>query len=109
MCSCLKKDFWRGACLWPNRGQCDNLLRLRSTHPPRPEVTMESAATPNITQLPVEDRAHFFDGSAIVELRFFAGLSPEESAEVVHVSVSYGGRDWRMAQAWLHQHLSATP
>lgn len=44
----------------------------------------------------------------IVELRFFAGLSLEESAEVVQVSVSTVRRDWRMAQAWLYQQLSAT-
>ena len=44
----------------------------------------------------------------IVELRFFAGLSLEEAAEVVRVSVSSVRRDWRMAQAWLPQQLSAT-
>ncbi|MBS1811485.1 MAG: sigma-70 family RNA polymerase sigma factor [Acidobacteria bacterium] len=43
-----------------------------------------------------------------VELRFFGGLSLEESAEVLGVSVSTVRRDWRMAQAWLHQQLSAT-
>jgi RNA polymerase sigma factor (TIGR02999 family) len=43
----------------------------------------------------------------IVELRFFGGLSLEETAEVVKVSVSTVRRDWRMAQAWLYQQLSA--
>ncbi|HEX4950951.1 MAG TPA: sigma-70 family RNA polymerase sigma factor [Blastocatellia bacterium] len=43
----------------------------------------------------------------IVELRFFGGLSLEEAAEVLRVSVSTVRRDWRMAQAWLHQQLSA--
>ncbi len=43
----------------------------------------------------------------IVELRFFGGLSLEEAAEVVRVSVSTVRRDWRMAQAWLHQQLNA--
>jgi len=42
-----------------------------------------------------------------VELRFFGGLSLEEAAEVLRVSVSTVRRDWRMAQAWLHQQLSA--
>jgi RNA polymerase sigma-70 factor, ECF subfamily len=45
----------------------------------------------------------------IVELRFFGGLSLEEAAEVTQVSVSTVRRDWRMAQAWLHQQLSPTP
>lgn len=44
----------------------------------------------------------------IVELRFFGGLSLEEAAEVVQISVSTVRRDWRIAQAWLHQQLSAT-
>ena len=43
-----------------------------------------------------------------VELRFFGGLSLEEAAEVLHVSISTVRRDWRMAQAWLHQQLSST-
>jgi RNA polymerase sigma factor (TIGR02999 family) len=43
-----------------------------------------------------------------VELRFFGGLSLEEVAEVLQVSLSTVRRDWRMAQAWLHQQLSAT-
>jgi RNA polymerase sigma-70 factor, ECF subfamily len=42
----------------------------------------------------------------IVELRFFGGLSLEEVAEIIKVSVSTVRRDWRMAQAWLHQQLS---
>lgn len=45
--------------------------------------------------------------SRIVELRFFGGLSLEEAAEFLHLSVSTVRRDWRMAQAWLHQQLSA--
>jgi len=44
----------------------------------------------------------------IVELRFFGGLSLEEAAEVVRVSISTVRRDWRMAQAWLHQQLGVT-
>ncbi len=43
-----------------------------------------------------------------VELRFFGGLSLEEAAEVLQVSISTVRRDWRMAQAWLHQQLSET-
>lgn len=43
-----------------------------------------------------------------VELSFFGGLSLEEAAEVLRVSVSTVRRDWRMAQAWLRQQLGAT-
>jgi RNA polymerase sigma factor (TIGR02999 family) len=42
-----------------------------------------------------------------VELRFFGGLSLEEVAEVLRISVSSVRRDWRIAQAWLYQQLRA--
>lgn len=42
----------------------------------------------------------------VVELRFFGGLSLEETAEVMQVSVSTVRRDFRIAQAWLHQQLT---
>jgi RNA polymerase sigma factor (TIGR02999 family) len=41
----------------------------------------------------------------IVELRFFAGLSVEETAEVVGISTATVKRDWAMAKAWLYQQL----
>lgn len=44
----------------------------------------------------------------IVELCFFGGLSLEEAAEEVQISVSTMRRDWRIAKAWLHQQLTAT-
>jgi RNA polymerase sigma factor (TIGR02999 family) len=41
----------------------------------------------------------------IVELKFFAGLTNEEIAEVVGVSDSTVKREWRIAKAWLHDQL----
>ena len=43
----------------------------------------------------------------IVELRFFGGLSVEETAEVVKVSRETVLRDWKMARAWLLSELGA--
>ena len=43
----------------------------------------------------------------IVELRFFGGLSVEETAEVVKVSVDTVMRDWKLARAWLLTELSS--
>jgi len=37
----------------------------------------------------------------VIELRFFAGLSVEETAEVLRVSADTVMRDWRLARAWL--------
>jgi len=39
--------------------------------------------------------------SRVVELRFFAGLTMEETAEVLHISPATVGREWTMAKAWL--------
>ena len=42
----------------------------------------------------------------IVELRFFGGLSIEETAEVLRVSPTTVQREWRSAKAWLHRAIS---
>lgn len=42
----------------------------------------------------------------IVELRFYAGLSVEETAEVMGISDSTVKREWRLAKAWLHRELA---
>jgi RNA polymerase sigma-70 factor (ECF subfamily) len=44
--------------------------------------------------------------SKIVELKFFGGLSIEETAEVLKVSTETVVRDWRLARAWLLRELS---
>ena len=41
----------------------------------------------------------------VVELRFFAGLSLKEIAEVLGVSIETVGREWRRARAWLDDEL----
>jgi RNA polymerase sigma factor (TIGR02999 family) len=42
----------------------------------------------------------------IVELRFFAGLSVEEVAEVMQISTPTVKREWQSAKAWLHRELT---
>ncbi len=44
--------------------------------------------------------------SRVVELRFFGGLSMEETAEVLGVSSDTVLREWRLARAWLLRELS---
>lgn len=44
--------------------------------------------------------------SQIVELRFFGGLSVDETSEVVGASSSTVERDWTIARAWLHREIS---
>jgi RNA polymerase sigma factor (TIGR02999 family) len=44
--------------------------------------------------------------SQLVELRFFGGLSVEETAEVMAISPTTVMREWRAVKAWLHRAIS---
>ena len=43
--------------------------------------------------------------SKIVELRFFGGLTVEETANVLHISSATVKREWRIAKAWLFKRM----
>jgi RNA polymerase sigma-70 factor (ECF subfamily) len=45
--------------------------------------------------------------SRIVELRYFGGLSPDETASVLGIAPRTVEREWRAARAWLHSQLTA--
>jgi RNA polymerase sigma factor (sigma-70 family) len=45
--------------------------------------------------------------SRIVELRYFGGLTIEETAEALKISPATVKRDWRMARAWLRSEISS--
>jgi DNA-directed RNA polymerase specialized sigma24 family protein len=45
----------------------------------------------------------------VIELRFFGGLSVEETAENLQVSPQTVMRDWRLARAWLARELRGRP
>lgn len=58
----------------------------------------------------LEELGSFDPGKArVVELRFFGGLSLEETAEAIGVSPSTVTRQWRLARAWLFRRLTAQP
>lgn len=44
--------------------------------------------------------------SRVVELRYFCGLSLEETAEILNISRATAAREWSMAKAWLRRELS---
>ena len=46
--------------------------------------------------------------SRTIELRFFGGLSVEETAEVLKISAETVMRDWKFAKNWLMRELSRT-
>lgn len=43
--------------------------------------------------------------SKVVEMRFFGGMSMEETAEALHLSIGTIKRDWQLARAWLAREL----
>jgi RNA polymerase sigma-70 factor, ECF subfamily len=45
----------------------------------------------------------------VVEMRFFGGLTVEETAEVMKISTITVIRDWNTAKAWLHRELQRAP
>ena len=47
--------------------------------------------------------------SRVVELRFFAGLSLEETSKVMGIATATVQRDWTAARAWLHREISRRP
>ena len=57
------------------------------------------------------DALAMFDArmSQVVELRFFGGLSVEETADVLNVSPETVMRDWKTAKAWLLRELRQSP
>jgi RNA polymerase sigma factor (TIGR02999 family) len=44
----------------------------------------------------------------LVELRYFAGLTMEEAAETLDISLATAKRDWAFAKAWLYRRLGTT-
>lgn len=63
------------------------------------ELIMLDAALEKLSQIDPER-------SRVVELRYFGGLSAEETAEVMNVSLSTVMRHWRVAKAWLYKELA---
>ncbi len=55
----------------------------------------------------LSDLARFDERKArIIELRFFGGLSVDETAQSLHISVATVGREQRLAEAWLHKQMT---
>lgn len=80
------------------RVSLDEALDVASTEPTFDMVALDRALE---TFASVDLRK-----SRIVELRFFGGLSIEETAEVLHVSPDTVKRDWRLAKMWLKRELT---
>jgi RNA polymerase sigma factor (TIGR02999 family) len=71
----------------------------------------EVAAAPGVSLLALDEalaRLESLDPmqAQIIELRYFGGLTIDETAAVVHLSASTVGREWNVARAWLYRELT---
>ena len=81
-----------------NRVNLDS-LELIFHDPPDQLIALDEALTRLAKEYP--DRAR------LVNLRYFAGLTHEEAAQALGVSVSTADRHWAYARAWLYRHLAS--
>jgi RNA polymerase sigma factor (TIGR02999 family) len=118
---------------WENRshffGVAAHLMRqILVDHARRKRSAKRGSGAPNV---PIEDVVTFAPGSEraiealddalnalaavdprkaqVIELRFFGGFSVEETGRSLGVSVTTVGREQRLAEAWLHREMSASP
>ena len=73
-------------------------------------TTLEEANTPSLNVIAVDRALEALAAvdprkARVVELRFFGGLSVEETADVLHLSAETIKRDWRLAKVWLSREL----
>lgn len=70
--------------------------------PPHTNIEALDAALRQLAE--VDSRAH-----DLVQMRYFAGLSLEEAAEALHISLATAKRDWQKARAFLYRSLQLGP
>jgi RNA polymerase sigma factor (TIGR02999 family) len=94
-------DYARGRRAGKRGGDCNVEFDENMEHVPR-VATDVIALDDSLTRLAQFDPQQ----SLIVELRFFGGMTLEETAAVLGVSLATAKRDWSMARAWLYRDLS---
>ena len=80
-----------------NRVDLDN-IELTVNDPPDELIALDDA----LSQLAIEHP----EKAQLVNLRYFGGLTHEEAAQALGVSVSTADRYWAYARAWLYRHMS---
>ena len=83
----------------------------------REKVSLDEAvavsATPSQDFVALDDALNALEAvdarkCQVVEMRFFGGMSVEETAVALHLSVGTIKRDWRLAKAWLARELGGS-
>jgi len=81
------------------RRQCADLDALQAGGPSEELLALHDALYRFATHDPLKAK--------LVELRFFAGLTLEQAAECLEISLSTADRGWRYARAWLYAAMAA--
>ena len=86
------------------------LKRAGGVAPLQLEEALVVAAEPDVDIVALDDAIAALAAldarkAQVVEMRFFGGLSVEETAEVLHISVETVMRDWKFAKSWLRREL----
>jgi RNA polymerase sigma factor (TIGR02999 family) len=77
------------------------------------DETIAVATTPSQDFVALDDALNALEAvdprkCQVVEMRFFGGMSEEETATALHLSVGTIKRDWRLAKAWLARELGGS-
>ena len=90
------------------RGGADEDLPLENALSVAAETTSEAVKIDLIALDSALDKLAVKDErlARIVELRYFSGLTVEETAEVLKISTMTVKRDWNVAKAWLHKEIT---
>ena len=75
------------------------------------DAALVGGATPSLDLIALDEALDELEAvdarlCRVVELRFFSGLSIEETADALRVSTATVERDWAFTKAWLHQRLT---
>jgi RNA polymerase sigma factor (TIGR02999 family) len=96
-------DYARAQCARKRGGTGQRALRLEEAGEISGELSAEIVALDDaLTDLAKLNRRQ----SEVVELRYFGGLTVEETADALNVSADTVLRDWRAARSWLYVELS---
>jgi RNA polymerase sigma factor (TIGR02999 family) len=87
------------------RGGDVKMIPLEDANPVAPEAAEELLALNEALDrlAEIDERRHH-----VVEYRFFAGLTIDETAEALGVSSATVSRDWALASAWIRREMSAS-
>ena len=90
----------------PRRGGDRNRIDLDRAELAAPERSVDLLALDEaLDRLAIKDARK----AELVKLRYYAGLTMEQSAEVLCISLATAHRDWNYARAWLHRSIVGIP